>query len=138
MCNIVRWLPILWDDVDWDFTSLYVVMYTKLRFMRDHHEEHHHHTDWQADVMHMKIAEDCLRRLQKDNYLENEWNNYHKKFPRDGRWIDLPDGMKQMPPMSDKQHSEFLKICESEEAAKQSDLQDFASTFVNHVREWWD
>lgn len=136
--NIVRWIPILWNDVDWDYASLYRVLHQKIKFMRVTHEQYHHHTDWEEVVVQMKTAEDCLFRLLKDNYAEKEWSAYHEKFPRGDRWIKLADGGRQMESISEEQSDQMRKTFELEESLKQRDLETFASTFVQHVRGWWD
>src|SRR3990172_2873091 len=41
--NIVRWIPILWNDADWDYGHLYDIMEFKIRNMREHHIEHDMH-----------------------------------------------------------------------------------------------
>lgn len=138
LSNIVRWIPILWQDVDWDYSSLYSVIHAKIKFMRQAHEKDHHHVDWEAVVAQMQTAEDCLSRLIDENYAMSLWDEHHKKFPRRREWIDLPDGNKQMVAMSDEQHLDFIKVCNEEDALRQSDLDTFASTFVKYVRHWWD
>lgn len=138
LSNIVRWVPILWNDVDWDYASLYVLMYSKIRFMRDHHEECHHHTDWIEVVGQMQTAEDCLRRLCKDDYAMDVWESHYAQFPRTDKLINLSNGHRQVVSMSDEERVSFFKCADKEEELRQSDLSTFASIFVKHVRGWWD
>lgn len=136
--NLARWAPLLWDDVDWDYSSLYIMMHTKLRFMRECLEENHSHTDWQETVVQLRTAEDCLSRLATDDYIMEEFVAHNARFPRDLRWVDLPDGNRQLVPMSDEEHEAFFKIVHKEEALRQADLETFAKQFVEHSRGWWD
>lgn len=137
--NVLRWTPILWGDVDWDYSSLYIMIHKKLKFMREHHAKHHNHTDWKELVQQMQTAEDAIRRLAEDNYLEKEWEDHYNKFPH-GEWLDVPGepGMKQMPPMSKEKEDEFTKLVDAEEKLKQQDYDTFASLFTKNSRGWWD
>jgi hypothetical protein len=138
--NVVRWTPILWNDVDWDYTSLYIVTLNKIKNMREHHEEHHNHTDWEEVVSQMKTAEGCLERLIEDNYLSEEWDKHRDKYPRipHSLWEKLPDGCIKMPDMKEKERVEFLKLVDAEEKLRQTDKETFASAWTKHVQQWWD
>lgn len=135
--NIVRWVPILWRDTDWDYSGLYEIIEYKIRNMRTHQLEHANHTDANEVAEQMKTAADCLKRLRDDNYIEEEWNNHRKKHP-DRPLIDLPDGMKQIPPMSAAERGDFKKLVDAEEKRKQDDYETFTSIFTKHSRGWWD
>lgn len=137
--NIVRWIPILWNDVDWDYSSLYLLVRSKIRFMRQHQLECGNHTDCEEVAGQMKIAEDALSRLIEDDYAKAEWDAHISKFPRSKpEWIDLPDGMKQMAPVSQEHHDSVRSITDKEERDYRADLDLFSKTFSEHVRKWWD
>lgn len=136
--NVVRWVPVLWDDVDWDYSSLYSILHFKLKNMRESHEKWHNHTDWEEIVAQIKTAEDCMSRLVKDTYAADLWATYHATFSRSHEWVTLENGMRQMSPMSDEQHASLKKIFEEEERQLQADIKLFTDTFSQNVRGWWD
>lgn len=69
--NIIRWAPVIWDDVDWDWTSLATIMEYKLRRSAHLEETIGHHTTSLHDAHDMKICANILKRLLDDNYWEN-------------------------------------------------------------------
>lgn len=67
--QLIAWIPILWKDRDWESRDLYIIMKFKISRMRKLLERcsiHHSHAD---DIRHMKIAEELLDRLIKDDYF---------------------------------------------------------------------
>lgn len=137
LANIVRWIPVLWHDTDWDYTSLYTIMYRKIKYMREHHTDHHNHEDWKVVVGQLQEVEEALARLIESNYMAEEHEAYSNNWPREP-WIDLPDGMKQLPPLKPGQAEELRRLFEGEEALIQKDLETVARVFKEHVRGWWD
>jgi len=139
--NVARWLPLLWNDYDWDYYPLYKMLHQKIKFMKEHHRDHHNHTDWEEVVAQLQTVEDCLDRLLRDNYLEKEWDAHRARFPRDkwfDSWVQLPDGSRQMPSMSDDERDAFKILHDEEERLRQADLDTLGQTISRHVRGWWD
>jgi len=138
--NVVRWVPILWNDVDWDYNSFYVMMHTKVKFMKEHHIAHHNHTDWEEVVGQMQTMEDALDRLIKDDYLSAEWDAHHAAFPRvpHDQWEKTADGCTIMPEMKEEARTAFHKHIDAEDALRQADMQTVGTLFTKHTRGWWD
>ena len=137
--NIIRWIPILWRDVDWDSSALYDIVAFKLKNMREHHIEHHNHVGWEQVVEQIKTAEDAIRRVRDDDYLGKEWGEYHEKFPREP-WLDVPGkpGWKQSTPLSKEKSDMLMKLGDEEEKLRKQDLETFASIFRDYSLGWWD
>ena len=138
--NVVRWSFILWDDVDWDYSSFYHVMYSKVKFMKEHHIAHHNHIDWEEVVAQMQMMEDALLRLIEDDYLADEWEKFHTSFPRTpmSTWEKTADGCTIQPSMSEEASEAFGKHIDKEEALRLADMQTVATIFVKCTRGWWD
>ncbi len=137
--NVIRWIPTLWKDADWDYAHLYDMIDVKLTYMIEHHKEHHNHVDWEKVVEQMTTARDAIRRLRNDDYVSAEYDEHLKKFPEQ-EWLDLPGkpGWKQSAPLRDGERDSIRTISDIEEKRRQDDLELFTSTFKKHVREWWD
>lgn len=137
--NIFRWIPLLWNDADWDYGHLYEVIDFKLTNMIEHHTEHHNHLDWEEVVEQMTTARDAIRRLRNDDYVSTEYDEHRKNFP-DQKWLDIPDkpGWKQSAPLRPGEGDSITKLGDMEEKRRQADLELFASTFTKHSRGWWD
>jgi hypothetical protein len=137
--NVVRWTPTLWNDVDWDYSSLYIMMEKKIAYMREHQIKHANHTDFEELADQMTKAEGCLRRIREDNYLEKEWDEHHEKYPRvpHDQWEKTADGGSVMPPMSEECSKDFKRLIKLEEGLMQEDYEEFAKIF-KISRGWWD
>ncbi len=137
--NIVRWVPVLWNDADWDYGHLYEIIDFKLTNMIEHHTDHHNHTDWEETVGQMTTARDALKRLRDDDYAAKEYAEHIEKFPHQDH-VDVPGkpGWKQSAPLRPGESASFTKLADEEEKRRQADLDLFASTFVKHSRGWWD
>lgn len=138
--NLARWAPILWDDVDWDHSSLFAMLEAKLRFMRECQEGDRIHTDWGEVSSQLRTAEECMGRLRRDEYARAAWDLHSFKYPAKGKleWIDLPDGMKAMPPTPDDERESLLAAFAAEDAARQADLDMFAEMVSKHSLGWWN
>ncbi len=69
--NVIRWAPIIWDDRDWDWTYLAIVMEYKLRRMSNHELKYGHHTTSERDGKQQLVCANLLARLIKDDYCDN-------------------------------------------------------------------
>lgn len=140
LSNVVRWVPLLWRDVDWDHSSLYEVVEFKLANMRAHQLSHGNHDDCDEVARQMGEAATRLRRVREDDYLGEEWKAYGAKYPRKpmGEWEQTPEGHRVMPEMPEEQSAEFRKLCEREEFLIVRDLDEFGKIFAEKSRGWWD
>lgn len=70
--NIIKWLPIIWKDRDWDWAYLAEIMEFKLRNMADHNEKYSYHVGAEKEVRSMRVCAALLKRLRDDNvYYDN-------------------------------------------------------------------
>jgi hypothetical protein len=132
--HICRWLPILWNDHDWDYFYLYKVMQFKIRCMRKHHEKYRIIANWKNVAKRMFIAENLLERMIRDDYCIDEMEAYHEKHPF--IWEDSPRGriLKGDP----TGWPELKRIHEREEYLYKQDLEYFLKIIRKYVRGWWD
>ena len=67
--NVARWIPIIWDDRDWDYHYLLTVLYHKIRFM------HQSMPDW----LRMDAGEVSVEMSRAMYLLENILDNKHEE-----------------------------------------------------------
>ena len=140
--HVVKWVPILWRDRDWDNAYLYQIMAFKLKNMRQNHLENRVIGDWKKVASEIKIAEDALNRIIKDEYCKKEYNAHYRKYPskwltRD-KWEKTADGSIIQPRSPPEESKSFLHIADLEEANRHSDFELFCDMFTNYSRGWWD
>lgn len=73
--NIIRWIPVIWNDRDWDWDFLAGIMETKLNWMAKSS------TSWwsgHSDVhgRQMRVCVQLLHRLREDDYVENAFKRF--------------------------------------------------------------
>ena len=65
--KIISYIPLLWNDWDWDYACLYRMMAFKLKLMKEHHRECKTIADWETVANETEAPEACLNRLQADD-----------------------------------------------------------------------
>ena len=65
--NLIRWLPIIWSDKNWDWVYLAKILEFKLRLMEQNFRKYGHHADSDRDARTMLICAELLKRLQADD-----------------------------------------------------------------------
>ena len=75
--NVIKWLPIVWKDRDWDHVYITDVLKFKIKNTADYIEEHKRYEGWERDVERMRM---CVRIMDKldDGFYEHEYQDYHK------------------------------------------------------------
>lgn len=73
--NLIRWLPIIWKDRDWDSHYIYEILKFKLQNQAKYIGEQDRHTGSKRDA---EIMRTCARLIQKvqDEYYSMEWMDY--------------------------------------------------------------
>ena len=80
--NIIRWLPIIWNDYDWDYAFIYDALRHKLDRTAAYLEKKKRFENYELVVRDIRI---CVKLIDlvHDGYYECEYQNYlHPKYPR--------------------------------------------------------
>lgn len=75
--NIIRWIPILWKDRDFDDWHIYTILEFKLKNQAKHISKHDRHTRSQEDASKMRLCVDLINKV-KEGYYELEYMDYVK------------------------------------------------------------
>lgn len=78
--NIIRWVPVIWHDKDYDWGYLAHIMEYKLRRMSALFKNHRTSVSADRDAKRMLICAVLLKRLQEDNYYKD--SDYKKESYR--------------------------------------------------------
>jgi hypothetical protein len=75
--NIIRWLPIIWKDRDWDDSFIFTILQNKLKFQAEYIGKRDIHTLAKRDSEVMML---CVRLIDKikEEYYTMEYFDYHK------------------------------------------------------------
>ena len=69
--NLIRWFPIIWQDRDWDWTYLVIMLEHKLAGI-EKQLEIGNHTYWKKDWKRVHYAKLLCDRIMEDEYWESK------------------------------------------------------------------
>lgn len=74
--NILRWIPVIWRDKDWDHTFIYEILRFKLQNQAEYLAKHDRH---QCSKRNAEKIMTCVRLIEriKEGYYESEYMDYH-------------------------------------------------------------
>ena len=141
--NIIRWLPIIWRDRDWDYGFIYEILYQKLKNMELFFRSDKVYAKDALKFAHqIMVAKNLCKRLSEDNYLHNAMFWHDKKYPEPIVFEFEPDeisGYKKLLPDKNLKRSQSFKKCgEHSRYMKKQDLDYLFKYMRKHIQNWWD
>lgn len=67
--NVLRWLPIIWKDEQWDYYYIFEVLKHKLVIMSDEISRAGNHEMAEYDASRMRLAIRLIEKVQNEDYL---------------------------------------------------------------------
>jgi len=146
--NVWKWLPIVWDDKQWDHVYLYIILRHKLSIMERYFRENGHLVRSEEDAKKMKLCILLLDRLIKDDYSFNAFKKHDKKWGEiDLKRVRLPNGSTgcciSRPNAitrkeKEKERKETIRCAKHEDYLRKQDIVYLFDTIKKHIRSWWD
>ena len=68
--NIIRWIPVLWNDRDWDYHYTFEILKTKLKFQSKHFRKYGYHESSERDAERMELCIKLIDRVQNEYYFD--------------------------------------------------------------------
>ena len=135
-----HWLPVIWNDRNWDSSHVYRIFEKKLRLQAAAIEKYGHHLYKERDVKNMLTCAALLKRLYEEDYLFNIW---HDKLEKEFGHITFEDhtiSRKKIKTPADEKRASWLlkKAAAHERLLMKQDLELFGKIFAKHSKEWWD
>jgi hypothetical protein len=106
--KLIRWLPIIWKDRDWDDHYIWELMKNKLRWQANYIAKRDWHTRAELDAKRMRLCANLMDKVQ-DEFYSSEYSDYHEA---DFNWLDVPDkpGLKELDMQTTSERfNEFFK-----------------------------
>lgn len=126
--RVVRWLPVLWEQEDWDYSYIYDLLIMKMKELRKDMSKDYWHNQREVQQS-IKQIDVCLARL--DRYLN--WTNYYEYPMEDLYYEPTKDGCLRMCYASEKNEKQRLGAIEFEE----KNFNKFWEDFIKWHRGWW-
>lgn len=148
--NLISWFLIIWKDRQWDHTYIYIVLRHKLNLTEQMIRRDGIHINNKKDADKIKKCVLLLDRLLEDEYHENVYKNYYKKWGHpEMNFSDMEDkpGYSKLdiiyPNVETKkdeklQSKQFRSLSLKEQELKDQDLKILFETMRKHIQTWWD
>ena len=149
--NLISWIPIIWQDRDWDQWFLYKVLQHKLKQMVRLQRKYGNSVNAHIYADQMQLCVNLLERLINDEYLENALKPHEKKWGESKMiWEPLPDNDnlcqlkrfhvdKAITPEQIKQEDkERMRIYKHSDMLREQDLDMLFKLMRKNIEGWWD
>jgi hypothetical protein len=137
--NIVGWIPILWNNFNWDGLFLCDILEYKLKLMKQYFERDAIIDDSQKVVNEISICLNALAQLKDDKYEEVLHDQYLKDFPfRMPKTEPVSGGQRIIFDYRDGEleaNKEYWKACDIKKKELNKQLFD---TIKKNIDGWWD
>lgn len=85
--NVIRWLPVIWKDRDWDDHFIFEILKTKLKHQAKYIGDRDHHTRAKYDSERMMLCVRLIEKIQEEFY-GSEYMDYHQSY---FNWLDIEE-----------------------------------------------
>ena len=124
--RIVKWLPILWKQEDWDYEYLYDLMEVKMKELQEclRQDDIHLHSD-----KYVRQINICLAYLDRFR----NWDNYIEYPTDDFKWDDCKNGCKRL------EHTNKINEIKRKKAIpyEKFNYDMFWKRFLQWHQRWW-
>jgi hypothetical protein len=140
--NLYNWFPVIWDDYDWDHSTILTILKFKLdRMEKAFRSKHAMAVDSEKLADQIKRCSLVLDRLIEDDYTafdkhDEKWGEISMEFEGNKLNIERPNAVTEEDKV--KESKEFLDCCEHEDYLINQDLEFLFDTMKKHIRSWWD
>ena len=153
VCNVLRWLPTIWKDRDWDNSYINEILIRKLEFTRDFYLSDKPYSS-EASRTADEIQEAISRLHQtKDSWefyenpalehLEQKWGKSKFNFipTNDGTgssYLEIEHENVKTPEDKEQYSKEFRAALEQARKEYLKDKKDAYKFIAKHIDGWWD
>jgi hypothetical protein len=142
--NIIKWLPIIWNDRDWDYAYMLKILHKKLEHMEQFFDgDEPFGANAKKKVRKIKKAKNFCKRLVDDNYLTNALIEHEKKWGTGSKYtFKEMEGNSKFGELidnrSEKEKMEFTKACRHSDRVRKQDIEYLFEHLRKHMETWWD
>lgn len=148
--NIIKWVPVIWKDRNWDNYYIYVIFRHKLNLMEKQIREYGHHLHNERDADNIKVCVNLLDRLIADDYMEMAFKRHNEKWGSadmifsecedDPNLSELNIDYPNVKTEEDekRQKIDFKNAMENEGKLREQDLDLLFKNMRKYIQTWWD
>lgn len=137
--NVIRWIPLIYRDRDWDYVYLMEIIKFKLENMEECFRKYGCTVDSKRKAKEMRICIKLLGRIAEDDYCEKEYDDHYEKWGRP-EFKDHTIKCSKIITKDDELQSrkESNRLYEKEEKLKKQDMDLLFKIMRRKILGWWD
>jgi len=141
--NLFTYLPIVWNDRNWDDSYILILLRFKLQRVLLHLKKFSNHEDSHKDIKYVNFCIGCLNRLLQNDYMSSFSKILVEKY---GDYISTEGKnnevflTRQKIITEEREHEyniEFIDYCNNSYYAEERDRRMLFNVLTNHIKEWW-
>ena len=141
--KVIKWLPIIWRDRDWDQHYFFEILRFKLKNMEKFFRHDANYVYAEKDADRMKVCIMLLDRLIGDVYEENAFYFHDKKWGELDCWIDNGKFECTRPNITTKEDKKkeragFVQCMSHSEYMRGQDMEYLTKHLNKYIFNWWD
>jgi hypothetical protein len=134
--NCYLWIKTIWVDKQWDDYFFLKIMKLKLTLMEKYFRHHGMSTESVKDADNIKRCITLLDRILNDNYSEEAFAEYNRKYKINNDDFDLASITK--PIVDPTQQADFKSAIQIETDMKENDFNELFKIIRENIQSWWD
>ena len=131
--RILVWIPVLWRDVDWDYSSIYTILQFKLSMLRKRLHKDAFTKGYEKSCKQIRVAELLLGRLKAEDYIPDAFAEHFEKYPmrdKNGTLINFDS--------NPARRKEFGILMDREQYLQKQDEEYLFKHLCKHMKKWWN
>lgn len=130
--NIIRWMPVLYKDRDYDHSFILRVLRFKLQKVSEYFKEHGISEDNDKNIGNIDHAIYLLDRLIEEDYCDSEYKALKDKYSEYDFFKDINN------PKYKKYREGLSKIFKKASKEQDLDKKELFKLLNDHIEKWWD
>lgn len=141
ICNIISWIPVLWNNWDWDWQFLMKILEFKLtRMQKFFASDDCIIKDGSQVSAQIKVCVDLIKKIQNDDWIQDEWDKHEEKWGPYQRENGIP--FRRTNAVAGKsleqERQEFRRLCHLEDYKREKAWDVLFRVMRRRMRHWWE
>ena len=135
--NLIVWFPIIWNDRDWDYTFLMIIIEKKLKRMSDLHYKYGIAENSNSVAIDLLTASKLVGKVAEEDYTDEAYEQ--KKHLLDkNKFRFLENGEVEFYGLSESEWEELIKLNNLEHEMLERDIHILFNLMSENLLKWWD
>ena len=149
--NLCAYLPIIWHDRDWDYSSMLSLWELKFQRMAYLFEHYGHHVGDKEQARNLRVCAKLCERIREDNYADVDQERHDEKWGK-MKMVSLPKRNPEARSVrtrfiregvdndatEKREREEFMRYYKHAEQQRVNDLKYLGEIIATYTLHWWD